>query len=109
MATDEPITGGLLTLPEAAKTLPRRVHASTLWRWATRGIKGVKLQLTTIGGRRFLSPEALQEFLNGVRAVEQSGAAHRSSRTRESLAAAGLLGPKKRGRKSRPKATAGAR
>ena len=39
MARDEPIGGELLTLAEAAKTLPHRVDGSTLWRWWKRGIR----------------------------------------------------------------------
>ena len=97
MARDEPIGGELLTLAEAAKTLPHRVDGSTLWRWWKRGIKGVTLRLEIIGGRRFVSRDALREFLDGVRAVEQSGAADRWPETRNRLDRAGLLGPKSEG------------
>jgi len=58
----------LLTLPQAAKRLPssrpgRKLNVSTLWRWASSGVKGgVVLETVTIGGTRFTSTEALQRF-----------------------------------------------
>ena len=59
----------VLPLREAAKLLPRRrqgrpVHASTLHRWASRGIKGVRLETIRIGGVRCTSPPALQRFFD---------------------------------------------
>ena len=52
----------LKLMTEAAKSLPGRPHVSTLWRWFRRGIKGVKLETTVLGGRRYTSVEALQRF-----------------------------------------------
>jgi hypothetical protein len=42
--------------------LPDRPHPSTLWRWSARGIKGIKLETTLVGGRRYVSLEALARF-----------------------------------------------
>ena len=43
----------LLTLAEAAAKLPRlngtKPHTSTLWRWSTRGVRGVRLETRRIG------------------------------------------------------------
>lgn len=52
-----------LTLSQAAQTLPHRPHASTLHRWRTRGIRGVRLQTCLLGGRRFTTKVWLDDFL----------------------------------------------
>ena len=57
----------VLSLTNAAKRLPKRrrgkrPHVSTLYRWAQRGIKGVKLETIRIGGTLCTSMEALQRF-----------------------------------------------
>ena len=55
-----------LSLTEAAKVLPslggRRLHVSTLWRWARRGLRGVKLEYSRLGHRVVTSREALNRF-----------------------------------------------
>lgn len=62
MLTNESI----LTLSEAAAKLPpsggRRVNVSTLWRWAFKGVSGVKLEVLRLGGRTVTSLEALERF-----------------------------------------------
>ena len=67
----------VVTLCEAAKRLPRLrknrpVHVSTLWRWALRGLRGVRLETTMIGGVRVTSTEALQRFF--ARLASNNGA-----------------------------------
>ena len=53
-----------LSLPQAARELPGTPDPSTLWRWATRGVKGVKLETVRIGaGRVYTSRQALTRFL----------------------------------------------
>lgn len=59
----------ILTLTEAAKLLPRRragrkPHVSTLYRWASNGLKGVVLETVQVGGTTCTSQEALQRFFN---------------------------------------------
>lgn len=61
----------VLTLAEAAKTLPcrrmgRPTHATTLLRWSTGGIRGVKLETIQIGSTRCTSREALHRFVDRV-------------------------------------------
>lgn len=46
------------------------VSASTVWRWTTRGIRGVRLESLTVGGRRYTS---LQAFARFVLATQISG------------------------------------
>jgi excisionase family DNA binding protein len=50
----------LLRLSEAAKHLP--VSERTAWRWAADG----RLPTTEVGGRRYVSVEALEKLLLGV-------------------------------------------
>lgn len=62
------------SLTEAAKWVPRRrggrpCHVSTLWRWARRGIRGVKLETIDIGGTSCTSREALDRFYAAVTAL----------------------------------------
>lgn len=59
----------LLTVAEAAKTLPGRPHVATVWRWIYKGCRGVKLATICVGGRRFTSKEALERFVEASTAV----------------------------------------
>jgi hypothetical protein len=61
----------VLTFTEAAARLPRRrrgkkPHIATLYRWAERGLKGVRLETIQVGGTCCTSIEALQRFFNGL-------------------------------------------
>jgi hypothetical protein len=45
-----------------------------MWRWALRGVDGVKLESFKIGGRRYTTAEALDRFvarLNGPRSANE--------------------------------------
>lgn len=76
----------LLTLQNAAasKLLPKRrgdsrPHVTTLYRWAQRGIRGVRLETLKVGGTLCTSTEALQRFFNqlsdgSLAATEDRGA-----------------------------------
>ncbi len=59
----------ILTLAEAARSLPGRPNLATLFRWRTRGVRGVKLETILSGGRRYTSVESLRRFQNRVTAV----------------------------------------
>ena len=56
----------ILTFSEAANALPpiggKRPHASTIWRWARKGCRGVRLEVRRLGGRFVTSIEALDRF-----------------------------------------------
>ena len=52
-----------LTMTEAVKILPGRPNIATLWRWRTRGVRGVKLESCLVGGRRYTSRAALDRFI----------------------------------------------
>jgi hypothetical protein len=69
MVNDEDFLGDrLITLREVANYLPRRrgrkVHYSTVFRWVTKGARGRVLRSILVGGVRFTSVEALEQFLN---------------------------------------------
>ncbi len=71
----------LLTLTQAAKRLPSRrpgksPHVATLYRWASRGVRGVVLDTVRIGGTRFTSVEAVGRF---SRALTEGSAVPRRS------------------------------
>jgi Protein of unknown function (DUF1580) len=47
----------------------RPIHVATVYRWATIGCRGVRLETITIGGCKYTSSEALRRFsdrLSGV-------------------------------------------
>lgn len=57
----------LISLREVAQVLPRRrekkVHYSTIYRWATKGARGKVLESQLVGGVRYTTVEALRRFL----------------------------------------------
>jgi len=63
----DPNTEHLLSLADAAKSLPRRragkpVHISCAYRWSRSGCRGVVLETIQVGGTRCTSKEALARF-----------------------------------------------
>lgn len=69
LAHEEP-----LTLAEAARRLPRlrgdrKVHVSTLYRWVSRGLRGVRLEAVRLGRTLVTSQEALQRFAERLNAA----------------------------------------
>lgn len=49
----------LLSLPAAAAEFPHRPSPSTVWRYASRGVRGVKLETIRLGGKVFTSRQAI--------------------------------------------------
>ena len=72
----------LITLAEASKLLPklagRRIAICTLWRWCSRGVRGVRLAHLRAGRRIVTSRKALYEFFAALTEVDD----HTSSETR---------------------------
>ena len=65
----EMFTEKVISLTQAAKQLPqrrqgKRPHVATLYRWASRGLRGVQLETIQIGGTMCTSLEALQRFFD---------------------------------------------
>src|SRR5688572_26005346 len=55
-------TETLVLFANAPKIIPGRPHLSQVYRWAMRGLRGVKLEWVRCGGRRYTSHEALARF-----------------------------------------------
>jgi hypothetical protein len=77
-------TEQLISLREAARNLPARrqgkkPHVSCLYRWTTRGCRGVVLESVSVGGTRCTSREALARFIQRLSAVERSAPADDAS------------------------------
>ena len=41
-----------------------RLHPSTVWRWALKGVRGVRLEVVRVGGTLCTSAQALQRFFD---------------------------------------------
>jgi len=81
-----------LTLAEVASRV--RVHISTVYRWTYHGVRGNRLRSFLVGGRRFVLPDDLQEFLNSGRVsgeMPSLSLAKRQLRTSEISGPASLL------------------
>ena len=59
----------LLSLTEAAKAIPGRPSVCSLHRWRLHGVRGAKLETVLVGGRRFVSREALERFIAATTAA----------------------------------------
>jgi len=72
-------TETLIPLSEAAALLPRRrgnrpTHPSTLFRWASVGLRGVVLEIVQVGGTKCTSREALNRFFSRLASAQPSAA-----------------------------------
>jgi hypothetical protein len=66
-----------VTLTELAQQ--QQVSSSTVWRWTMRGLRGVRLETYSIGGRRFTTREAFDRFILGSQHPSNSGSICASS------------------------------
>src|SRR5271157_803864 len=79
-------TEEVIPLAQAAAELPRRrrgrkTHLSTLYRWASTGCRGVRLETIQIGATRCTSREALQRFFENLSDPDRTGNAPSPQRT----------------------------
>jgi len=62
----------LVSLGDVPSLLPsrrgRRVHRATVYRWAAKGVGGVRLDVLRIGGSLFTSEQAVARFLEAQNA-----------------------------------------
>lgn len=63
----DPLSEDTFPLSAIGRRLPRLrrnrpIHPSTGWRWAERGLKGIRLETIKIGGVTCTSAEALRRF-----------------------------------------------
>ena len=61
----------LFSLTEAAAQVPRRragrkCHVATVYRWAQRGVRGIRLETIQVGGTRCTSRQAMQRFFEAL-------------------------------------------
>lgn len=88
----------LLSLASAVDAATgNRPHAATLHRWRIRGIAGVRLETTCLGGKRMTSVEAVRRFCDQVAAAKDGEApaqghaeTNRESEARSTRTDAGL-------------------
>jgi hypothetical protein len=59
----------LKSMPRGRQGKP--IHYSTIYRWALRGTKGVKLETLRVGGRICTSLPALQRFFDAATEVQK--------------------------------------
>jgi hypothetical protein len=63
----DPYTEHLVALHEVPDQLPRRrgrkVHPSSVYRWAQRGVAGVRLEIVMVGAITYTSREAIARFM----------------------------------------------
>jgi hypothetical protein len=78
----------------------KRLHKSAAYRWAQRGVRGVRLEVILVGGRRYTSVEALQRFADTLSAAElcrsdrsRTPRARETQIARASRAMEAMLGP----------------
>jgi hypothetical protein len=64
-----PLALGAARLPRLRQGRP--VHPSTLWRWASCGLRGVILETVFLGGVRVTSTDALRRFFSAVQQRHQ--------------------------------------
>jgi hypothetical protein len=57
-------TEDCILLSRAGPVVPGRPSVPTLFRWALKGCRGIKLETIMVGGRRFTSTQAIQRFVN---------------------------------------------
>jgi hypothetical protein len=65
------LTETIVYLGPATRLFPRDARGrapstSTLWRWRTRGVRGVRLESARLGGRVVSSLEAIRRFMRAV-------------------------------------------
>lgn len=58
----------VFSLAKATKRVANHPHLSTLWRWATKGCRGIRLKTTLIGGQRYTTDEYLEQFFAAINA-----------------------------------------
>lgn len=66
---DEPV----MTLVEAAgwreRRFGRRPNVATVWRWAIKGMRGVRLRTISLGRYRYTTASALERFIAEISEV----------------------------------------
>jgi hypothetical protein len=74
----------LVPLMKAARRLPRRrngrpTHVSTLHRWRSKGVRGVRLEAVRVGGIWHTSTEAVERFVTQLSSADQTASPNTSN------------------------------
>jgi Protein of unknown function (DUF1580) len=64
-----------------------RVAPATAWRWALRGVGGVRLESFKVGGLRYTSREACQRFLDRINGIVENPPPRAAQASRAAAAA----------------------
>ena len=56
-----------------------RLHPSTVWRWALKGVRGVRLEVVRVGGTLCTSAQALQRFFDRLADATPAGGGPRAN------------------------------
>ena len=86
-----------------------RPHRCTLIRWATKGVRGQRLQAEPLAGRWYTTPEAIEEFLRHLSqppadAVDRAAGPVRAAQVQRALDDLDrVIAPKQLGRKPKAK------
>ena len=80
----------IVTLREVVRILPRQpngkaLHISTLYRWCSRGLRGVQLESLRLGGRVVTSIEALQRFAERCSTAESTAGSSTTQRRKREI------------------------
>jgi len=86
-------TENVISFADAPQHLPRRrggkrPNLSTIYRWAQRGCKGVRLEMLQVAGTKCTSVEALQRFFDRLTNPDAPAAAPTSKARQRSIDAA---------------------
>jgi hypothetical protein len=72
----------LIPLQEASRLLPKSLHVATLYRWASRGVRGVRLRTLCVGRARCTTEQWLAEFFEQITPTGNSSLGIASSHSR---------------------------
>ena len=77
---------GLISLTEATRIMPRldgkKVSTCAVWRWARRGLRGVKLDYCRVGRRICVTHQALRQFFTRLTELDRQVPADRRCQPR---------------------------
>jgi hypothetical protein len=82
----EALAATFVLLSKAGRLLSTNPSPATMWRWALRGVDGVKLETFKIGGRRYTTPDSVEKFvsrLNSPRAANEPQASSLRERQKD--------------------------
>lgn len=63
----------LIPLEDVCRKLPMHLHRSTIYRWAQKGRRGVRLRVVSVGSKRCTTESWLMEFFDAVEKARPNG------------------------------------